>query len=139
VQGSDEYVLREFGGDGDGALIESGPGHRRFYAHAYRAVDLKPGGPDQEIDIALRRGTALRGRVVGPDGRPVPDALVFSRIVLQTPRGADGNRSGSRRPAAAGARCATAASPCTGSMPTSRSPPSSSSPSGSSAPPSGSR
>ncbi len=88
VQGSDEYVLREFGGDGDGALIESGPGHRRFYAHAYRAVDLKPDGPDQEIDIALRRGTTIRCRVVGPDGRPVPDALVFSRIILRTsPRG----------------------------------------------------
>ena len=88
VQGSDEYVLREFGGDGDGALIESGPGHRRFYAHAYRAVDLKPDGPDQEIDITLRRGTTIRGRVVGPDGRPVPDARVFSRIILRTiPRG----------------------------------------------------
>jgi beta-lactamase regulating signal transducer with metallopeptidase domain/protocatechuate 3,4-dioxygenase beta subunit len=85
VQGSDDYVLREFGGDGDGALIESGPGHRRFYAHAYRAVDLKPDGSGQEIDITLRRGTTIRGRVVGPDGRPVPDALVFSRIILQTP------------------------------------------------------
>ncbi len=86
VQGSDEYVLREFGGDGDGALIESGPGHRRFYAHGYRAVDLKPGGPDQEIDITLRRGATIRGRVVGPDGRPEPDAWVFSRIILYTPR-----------------------------------------------------
>ncbi len=85
MQGSDDYVLREFGGDGDGALIESGPGHRRFYAHAYRAVDLKPDGPDQEIDIALRRGATIRGRVVGPDGRPVPDAWVFSRIILRTP------------------------------------------------------
>jgi protocatechuate 3,4-dioxygenase beta subunit len=84
VQGSDDYVLREFGGDGDGALIESGPGHRRFYAHAYRAVDLKPDGPDQEIDITLRRGTTIRGRVVGPDGRPVPDAWVVSRIILRT-------------------------------------------------------
>ncbi len=84
VQGSDEYVLREFGGDGDPSLIESEPGHRRFYAHAYRAVDLKPGGPDQEIDIALWRGATIRGRVVGPDGRPVPDAWVFSRIILRT-------------------------------------------------------
>ncbi len=85
VQGSDDYVLREFGGDGDGALIESGPGHRRFYAHAYRAVNLKPDGPDQEIDVALRQGATIRVRVVGPDGHPVPDARVFSRIILPTP------------------------------------------------------
>jgi protocatechuate 3,4-dioxygenase beta subunit len=84
VQASDEYALREFGGDGDPSLIEAEPGHRRFYAHAYRAVDLKPGGPDQEVDIALRRGATVRGRVVGPDGQPVPDARVFSRIILRT-------------------------------------------------------
>ncbi len=84
VQGSDEYVLREVGGDGDPSLIEAEPGHRRFYAHAYRAVDLKPGEPDQEIDVTLRRGTTIRGRVVGPDGQPVPYARVFSRIILRT-------------------------------------------------------
>ena len=39
--------------------------------HAYRALDLKPGGPDQVIDLALRRGATIRGRVVGPDGQPV--------------------------------------------------------------------
>ena len=85
VQGSDDYVLREFGGDGGGGYgFESGPGHGRLYAHAYCAVDLKPDGPDQEIDITLRRGTTIRGRVVGPDGRPVTNAWVFSRIILPT-------------------------------------------------------
>ena len=79
-------MLREFGGDGDGALIEPGPGHRRFDAHGYRAVDLKPGGPDQEVDLTLRRGATIHGRVVGPDGRTDPDAWVFSRIILYTRR-----------------------------------------------------
>ena len=60
------------------------PGRERLYAHAYRAVDLKPGGPDQEVDLALRRGAAIRGRVVDPDGQPVRDAWVFSRLVLRT-------------------------------------------------------
>ncbi len=36
VQGSDDYVLREFGGDG--GVFYARPGHERLYAHAYRAV-----------------------------------------------------------------------------------------------------
>jgi beta-lactamase regulating signal transducer with metallopeptidase domain len=73
VQGpDDDYVLNEFGADG-GAYVAR-PGRRRFYAHAYRAVDLKPGGPDHEVDLTLRPGVALSGRAVGPDGKPVRDA-----------------------------------------------------------------
>ena len=68
VQGpDDDYVLNEFGADG-GAYVAR-PGRRRFYAHAYRAVDLKPGGPDHEVDLTLRLGVALSGRAVGPDGK----------------------------------------------------------------------
>lgn len=88
VQASNDYVIREFGGDGAGASMELGPGHGRFYAHGHRAVDLKASEPDQQIDITLRRGATIRGRVIGPDGQPVPDALVFTRIILMThPRG----------------------------------------------------
>ncbi len=85
VQGpDDDYVLRVFGGSGSvlGSAPRVEPGHDRFYAHAYRAVDLKPGGPDQEVDLALRRGASVRGRVIGPDGRPVRDARLLSRVVL---------------------------------------------------------
>jgi hypothetical protein len=80
VQGpSDDYVPREF-------VAAGGPiGRRRSYAHAYRAVDLKPGGPEQEVDLALRPGAAIHGRVVGPDGQPVRDAWVFSRLILSGP------------------------------------------------------
>ena len=60
------------------------PGRRRLYAHAYHAVDLKPGGPDHEVDLTVRRGVALRGRAVGPDGQPVRDAWVCSRLMLRT-------------------------------------------------------
>jgi hypothetical protein len=83
VQGpDDDYVLHEFGGDG--LMYVARPGRRRLYAHAYRAVDLKPGGPDHEVDLTLRRGTALHGRAVGPDGQSVRDAWVCSRLMLRT-------------------------------------------------------
>jgi hypothetical protein len=49
-----------------------------------RAVDLKPGGPDHEVDLSLRHGLALSGRAVGPDGKPVRDAWVCSRLMLRT-------------------------------------------------------
>ncbi len=83
VQGpDDDYVLREFGGEGD--MYVAVAGRRRLYAHAYRAVDLKPGGPDHEVNLSLRRGVALHGRAVGPDGQPVRDAWVCSRLMLRT-------------------------------------------------------
>ena len=81
VQGpDDDYALREFGGDGN--PFQARPGHERFYAHAYRAVELKPGEPDQEVDLALRRGAAVHGHAVDPEGRPVRDAQIFCRLVV---------------------------------------------------------
>ena len=83
VQGpDDDYVLREFGGEG--AMYAAVAGRRRLYAHAYRAVDLKPGGPDHEVNLSLRPGVALHGRAIGPDGQPVRDAWVCSRLMLRT-------------------------------------------------------
>jgi beta-lactamase regulating signal transducer with metallopeptidase domain/protocatechuate 3,4-dioxygenase beta subunit len=83
VQGpDDDYVLQEFGGDG--AIVVARPGRRRFYAHAYRAVDLKSGEPEREVNLTLRRGVALRGRAVGPGGEPVRDGWVLSRLMLRT-------------------------------------------------------
>ena len=66
------------------------PGRERFYAHAYRAVDLKPGGPDRGRPRAAP-GATVRGRVVGPDGQPVRDAWFFSRVILDPGRRADGS------------------------------------------------
>jgi beta-lactamase regulating signal transducer with metallopeptidase domain/protocatechuate 3,4-dioxygenase beta subunit len=87
VQGPDEdYVLRESGADG--GYFVARPGRERFYAHAYRAVDLRLGEPAPKVDVTLRRGAAVHVRLVDPDGRPVPDAMVISRVVLESqPRG----------------------------------------------------
>lgn len=83
VQGpDDDYVLHEFGADG--GFYAARPGRHRFYAHAYRAVDLKPGEPDHVVDLTLRRGVAIRGRAIGPDGQPVQDGWVCSRLMQRT-------------------------------------------------------
>ena len=83
VQGpDDDYVLHEFGADG--GIYVAQPGRRRFYAHAYRAVELKRDGPDHEVNLALRRGVAIHGLAVGPDGRPVQVAWVCSQLMLWT-------------------------------------------------------
>jgi beta-lactamase regulating signal transducer with metallopeptidase domain len=83
VQGpDDDHVLREIGAEG--GYLQARPGRRRFYASAYRAVDLKPDEPEQEIDLAVRRGAAVQVRPVAPDGQPIRDAWVYSRIILQS-------------------------------------------------------
>ncbi len=81
VQGpSDDYVLREFGAKGGEFYAE--PGNRRFYAHAYTFLDLKPESVSQDVNLTLRPGTTITGRVLGPDGQPVRDAWIFSRVIL---------------------------------------------------------
>ena len=64
------------------------PGGGRMYSHAYTALDLKPGIGSQEVNLVLRRGATVQGRVVGPDGQPVRDAWIFSRLILDPSRGA---------------------------------------------------
>ncbi|MFI5459789.1 MAG: sigma-70 family RNA polymerase sigma factor [Isosphaerales bacterium] len=80
---SDDYVLREMGVHG--GVYVAKPGSRRFYAHAYTFLDLKPDSAGQEINVVLRRGMTVKVRVVGPDDRPVQDATVISRVILMTP------------------------------------------------------
>ena len=59
-----------------------------MYSHAYAALDLKPGMGSQEVNLVVRRGATVEGRVVGPDGQPVRDAWIFSRLILDPSRGA---------------------------------------------------
>ncbi len=80
IQGpSDDFVLREMGAEGE--VYFARPGSRRFYAHAYRFLDLKPESTERDVNLVLRRGITVKGQVVGPDGRPVEDASIFSRII----------------------------------------------------------
>ncbi len=82
VQASDDYVLREINGV-MGTFPAPNRRRDRLYMHGMRAVDVKPGGPE-EFDFALRRGVTVHGRVLDPDGQPVPDAWFYSRLVLKS-------------------------------------------------------
>ena len=54
----------------------------RQYAHDIVAYNIKPGDPLVPLTIALRPGKTVRGRVVGPAGETVIDAVVLSRQQL---------------------------------------------------------
>ena len=82
---SDDYVLQTIGS----RMIEDGqPGGRRYYSHANMLLDLKPGIGSKDIHVTVRRGVAVKGHVVGPDGQPVRDTRVISRIIMQPTPGA---------------------------------------------------
>jgi hypothetical protein len=76
----EDYVLQEIG---QHMALTGQPGGRRMYAHAFHPLDLKPGSATQEVVITLRPSSAVQGQVVGPDGRPVRDAHLISRVIVQ--------------------------------------------------------
>ena len=76
---SDDYVFQEMG---NRMLREGRPGGRRQYAHAFVSCDLKPGTESREVDVVLRRGATVKARVTTPDGQPVANAWMFSRLLL---------------------------------------------------------
>jgi RNA polymerase sigma factor (sigma-70 family) len=63
-------------------LARGRPGGQRWYPDALREVDLKPGEAEFVADFTLRRGVTVKGTLVGPDGRPVKDALMYCRTQL---------------------------------------------------------
>jgi len=82
---SDDYVFEEIGS----AVVHRGrPGGLRFYANAFVAGDIKPESTGWEVNVELRRGVTVKGEVVGPDGKPVQDASMISRVVLEPYPGA---------------------------------------------------
>ncbi len=88
---SDDYVLQAVGY----RMVEQGqPGGRRSYSHGHAWLDLKPGIDSQEVHVVLRRGATVTGRVLGPDGQPIRDAWMFSRIILDPSRGPWGSWGG---------------------------------------------
>lgn len=74
---SEDYVTQEIG---DRLLFEGQPGGRRMYAHAFNVCDPKSDTGGLAFNVVLHRGAFIKGRVVGPDGQPVHDAWMFSRL-----------------------------------------------------------
>jgi hypothetical protein len=88
---SDDYVLQTI----SSRMLQDGQaGGGRTYAHAFRLLDLKPGTSSQEVNLVLHRGVTVHGQVVGPNGQPVRDAWMISRIILNPRRVAEGGWDG---------------------------------------------
>jgi RNA polymerase sigma factor (sigma-70 family) len=76
---SDDYVLREID---ENMVLRGEPGGRRYYAHAFIACDVKPDSESLVVNVKLRPATTVNGRVVGPDGEPIQNARMISRLCL---------------------------------------------------------
>jgi RNA polymerase sigma factor (sigma-70 family) len=53
------------------------PPYYRLYPDALIPLDLKAGAAPVDVSAKLRRGVTLRGRVLGPDEKPVEEAVLF--------------------------------------------------------------
>jgi RNA polymerase sigma factor (sigma-70 family) len=50
-----------------------------LYPNAHIVLDIQDGKAEHPVEIRLRRGVTITGRVVGPDGRPIAEASAFGR------------------------------------------------------------
>jgi protocatechuate 3,4-dioxygenase beta subunit len=76
---SDDYVLREI----DSEMVYRGkPGGQPVFAHAFVPCDVKTGSKSLDVNIVLRPSMTVTGRVVGPNGQPIQDAWMISRVCL---------------------------------------------------------
>jgi hypothetical protein len=75
-----DYIPQQIAG---AKLYFSGqPGGWRFYAHDIIAYDVKAEAKAHELTATLRPGKTLRGRVAGPGGEAVKDAVALTRQQL---------------------------------------------------------
>jgi RNA polymerase sigma factor (sigma-70 family) len=61
----------------EGELLAGKVGGPAEHFHAVLPLELKAKEEPKEIKIELRRSVSIKGKVVGPDGKPVKDAMVF--------------------------------------------------------------
>ena len=62
--------------------VEMGVGIRpsfHMYPDAHAVLDIKDGEATHPLELRLRRGVTVAGRVVAPDGQPVAEAFAFGR------------------------------------------------------------
>jgi hypothetical protein len=76
---NEDYVIRSMGNK---ELASGQPGGRPFYSHAFVACEAKASGPAVELEVALRPGVTVTGRVIGPDDQPVTNAWILGRLAL---------------------------------------------------------
>jgi RNA polymerase sigma factor (sigma-70 family) len=71
---SRDFILQRFDA---GRLMVGKPGGAPVYLHAVAGLDLKPDARPRPLALTVRRGVTIRGRVLGPDGKPVKRALLL--------------------------------------------------------------
>ncbi len=76
---TEDYVLREIG---NREFLTGSPGGRRIYSHSFVACDPQQGGTGLSVNIALRRGMTILGRLIGPDEKPLKDGWIIGRAAL---------------------------------------------------------
>jgi RNA polymerase sigma factor (sigma-70 family) len=59
------------------------PGGAPLYTHDVVELDLKPETKTHEVNATLRRAVTLQGQVLGPDGKPVSQALLLCSFHLR--------------------------------------------------------
>jgi RNA polymerase sigma factor (sigma-70 family) len=60
------------------------PGGAPLYAEAVTTLDLEAGAdPRKDVNLTLQRGVTIRGRVLGPDGKPVAQAVLYHSYHLR--------------------------------------------------------
>jgi RNA polymerase sigma factor (sigma-70 family) len=72
-----EYVPLDVG---ENQFNDGKPGGPRWYAHGLLRTGFKPTKDPQNVTINIRRGVTVRGKTVGPDGKPAAGVQSFSRL-----------------------------------------------------------
>jgi hypothetical protein len=57
---------------------------RRLFSHAIVPLNIKGATEPKPVRIALCRGTVVKGKLMGPDGKPVHGAVLISRLMTRT-------------------------------------------------------
>jgi RNA polymerase sigma factor (sigma-70 family) len=66
---------------GSRVLAEGKPGGYRIYADGLVKLDLAADSGPQDVTVTLRRGVTIRGRLLGPGGKPVARAQMVCRLL----------------------------------------------------------
>ena len=82
---SNDYILQAIGYH---MYFNGQPGRPRLYSNAFVLCDPKLGNGNPQINVVLRQGISAQGDVIGPDGQPVPDTWMISRVMLGPMSGA---------------------------------------------------
>jgi RNA polymerase sigma factor (sigma-70 family) len=72
-----DYVMAEVS---EAKLLQGKEGGSRYYAHAVVPLGLKAGAGTHDVAVKLKRAVTVKGRLVDPDGKPVAEALMLSRL-----------------------------------------------------------